>query len=366
MVQLSTSFSAFLAGRCAAVSTLSPGITTPLYFSDARSEHLATRRGAGLFDFSFMSCAEITGAGSGAFLESMQTRSLSGLQPGRITYTLLLRDDGTVLTDATVWRVADDRYWIFVGRRSDFEYISGCAAQSGVAATELASYQAVIAIQGTASLAIIQRCFAPQRIPPLPYFCFQRIAYAGAECWLARLGYSGETGYEFVIDDAAAPALWQGLLEAGADNGLIECGFTAADSLRIEAGHILFTRELARPVTPAELGLSRLVDFYRPALRGGQALRSQRWQAPQRRLVGLLPQATLADDPDLPAQIANGRAVLSSACWSPLLERSLGLGFVNNVDASPGTSVTLTNGMRARVARLPFYDPAKRLPRRAQ
>ena len=147
---------------------------------------------------------------------------------------------------------------------------------------------------------------------------------------------------------------------------LRECGFDAADSLRIEAGHILFTRELATPVTPFELGLARLVDFYRSAFRGGPALRAQRWQPRLRRLVGLLPAAHCAGDPRLPAQIRRGTAVMTSTCWSPLLERRIGLGFVNNDDAYPGATVMLAGGTRARVARLPFYDPAKSLPRRMQ
>ena len=364
MVQLTKTFGTFLAGRCAAMSTLEPGVATPRSFTDARSEHLATRRSAGLFDFSFMSCAEITGANGGSFLKALQTRSLDHLPPGRIAYTLLLREDGTVLTDATVWRISPDRYWLFVGRRSDFEYVSGHAAQSGVAVAELASRHAVMAIQGTASLSIIERCFAPHPIAPVPYFGFLRIPCAGADCWLARLGYSGEAGYELVIDDAAAPALWNALLEAGAGRGLVECGFAAADSLRIEAGHILFSRELATPVTPAEIGLARLVDFYRPAFRGGQAVRSQRWRPPQRRLVGLLPAADGVEAFKLPTTLTPNAAVITSTCWSPLLERTIGIGFVNSEDAHPGARITLGCGMRAQVARLPFYDPGRRLPRR--
>ena len=134
----------------------------------------------------------------------------------------------------------------------------------------------------------------------------------------------------------------------------------------MEAGHILFTHELAAPVTPSELGLARLVDFYRPLFRGGQALRAQRWQPPQRRLVGLLPAADSADETLLPAQIRRGTAVMTSACWSPLLERLIGMGFVNNNDARPGATVLLNGGVRARVARLPFYDPARCLPRRTR
>ena len=313
-----------------------------------------------------MSCAEITGTASLPFLSSLQTRSLDGLQDGRIAYTLLLRDDGTVLTDATLWRLGKNRYWLFAGRRSDFEHISRCARQFDVAVIEIAQQRAVMAIQGAASRRIVERCFAPQQLAALPYYGFQRVDFAGDECWLARIGYSGETGYELVIADAAAPALWEALLAAGVDCGLRECGFDATDSLRIEAGHILFARELRLPVTPSALGLARLVDFYRPHFRGERALRTQRWQPPQCRLVGLLPAADCAGETDFRGKIKPGTAIMTSVCWSPLFERPVGLGFVANDDARPGATVTLGSGIRARVARLPFYDPARQLPRRAQ
>jgi len=119
MVPVASEFSAFLAGRCAHTLPLAAGIETPRCFSDAAGEHLATRRAAGLFDFSFMYCVEITGTGSGDFLAALQTRAVDTLPSGRIAYTLLLRDDGSVLIDATVWRLERDRYWLFTGRRGD-------------------------------------------------------------------------------------------------------------------------------------------------------------------------------------------------------------------------------------------------------
>jgi aminomethyltransferase len=365
MVQVTTAFATYLATRGAATLTVAPGITTPRRFSDTRREHLATRRAAGLFDFSFMSCAEITGEASMAFLNSLQTRRLNGLQTGRIAYALLLRDDGSVLNDATVWRLACDRCWLFSGRRSDFEHVARCAEGVDVGVTNVSQQLAVIAIQGAASRRVIERCFAGQHRTALPYYGFQRLEFAGSDCWLARIGYSGETGYEIVIADGAAPALWQALLAAGADIGLTECGFDAIDTLRIEAGHILFTCELAARVTPFELGLARLVDFYREPFRGARALLPQRWRQPSRRLVGLLPASDVAADRELPGRIAPGCAVMTSACRSPLYERCLGMGFVNAEDVYTGTTVKLRNGIHALVARLPFYDPARCLPRRA-
>lgn len=358
-----TALAAFLAARSPSMLTVAPGITTPRYFTDAPQEHLATRHAAGLFDFSFMGCIEVTGADTYAFLQALQTRAVNRLVRGRIAYTLLLRDDGSVLIDATLWQLDRDRYWLFIGRRSDLTHVANAASSFNVTLTDQSPQLAVMAVQGPASRAIIEMAFGSTPIPALPYFGFAQLEFAGNQCWLARIGYSGETGYELVIADAAAPVLWDALLAAGKDQGLLAGGFDAIDSLRIEAGHILFTRELARPVTPAEIGLMRLVESYRPDFRGAAALRAQRRNPPSRHLVGLLPESAVRADAAVPAAITAGTAAVTSTCWSPLLERNLALGFVPAGDAHPGTTVRLANGARAQVARLPFYDPARLLPR---
>ena len=345
--------------------TIAPGIETPRCFSGAGREHLATRHAAGLCDFSFMCCIDVSGTDSRKFLQTLQTRAVDTLPRERIAYTLLLRNDGSVLIDATLWHLDKDHYWLFVGRRSDFAYIAQAARDFDVILTDISTQHAVIAVQGPASRGIIERAFSQTRIPALSYYGFARLDFAGTACWLARIGYSGEAGYEIVIANVAAPALWEALRATGENHGLLECGFDATNTLRIEAGHILFTRELATPVTPAELGLARLVDFYRPDVRGAPALRAQRWHLPARRLVGLLPDGDAPVETVMPANVTPGNAVVTSVCRSPLFERDLALGFVHADDTYPGSIVRLASGIRARVARLPFYDPARWLPRRA-
>ena len=248
MVPVTPAFARFLAGRSAATLQIASGISTPREFAGARLEHLATRRAAGLFDFSFMGCVEVTGAGSRACLEALQSRSLKAMAPGRMVYTFLLRDDASVLIDATVWQVASDHYWIFVGRRSDVAHISAAADGYDVVLADRSRQLAVMALQGPACRPILDRVFGTEVVTALPYFGFTRRGFAGADCWVARIGYAGEAGYELVIADAAAPGLWESLLAAGENYGLRECGFDTIDTLRIEAGHLLFSRELASPV----------------------------------------------------------------------------------------------------------------------
>ena len=278
----------YFQNRGIAQTVVAPGMLTAACFSDPASEHLATRKACGLFDFSFMACVEISGPHSLQFLHRLQTRDLARLARGRIAYTLLLREDGSVLNDATVWCFDVNHYALFVGRRGDVQHLRQVAAGFDVTLTERSDAHAVIALQGPRSHAVLERC----------------------------------------LDKAVA--------------------------------------ELTQAVTPFELGLSRLVNTYLYDFIGKTSLPLHRWQRSSRRLVGLIPawcnsELTVADIAPL-MQCGSGVRVTSTCC-SPLFNRVIALGFVASEDACPGTRVRLSPHITARVARLPFYDAGKALPR---
>jgi glycine cleavage system aminomethyltransferase T len=284
-------------------------------------EHLATRRTAGLFDFSFMGLYEFVG---GSELQQLQTRRLADLENGQVAYTLLLKDDGAVLIDATVWRLDHERFWLFAGRRASY----GGRDRSGE--------YAILAVQGPASGRILARLVGTEAVLALKYFHF--VEKQGLV--VARLGYSGELGYELLVPPGNAARLRQRILEEGEGEAVCECGWAAADSLRIEAGYVLFDREVDGRANPRELGLERLLSTPR-----NFPLR--------RRRVGL-------EIMDRPAQPDLPVAHVTSECLSPSLGRRIALGF-----AAAGTTgeVRLADGRLARVAPLPFYDPDKARPR---
>ena len=304
----------------------------PQAFSDPREEHLATRGAAGLFDFSFMGLYEFSGRSS---LEHLQSRNLDHLEPGRLAYTLLLNDDGSVFNDATLWRLDGDRFWLFSGRRGDFERLDG-------AALDRSGEHAILALQGPSSGAILARLLGAEAVRSLRYFHFVE----KESMVVARLGYSGELGYELMVPVRERARLWQALLVAGRDAGIRPCGFAAADSLRIESGYVLFDREIDGRANPRELGLERLVG----APRSGFTV--------SKRLTGL-------EILDRPASAGLPLAHLTSECDSPTLRKRIALGFAEPGTQRPGTRLRLPDGRLARAARLPFYDPRRRRPRAA-
>jgi len=290
----------------------------------AADEHHATRRAAGLFDFSFMGLYEFENLAS---IQGVQTRNVEKLERGQIAYTLVLKEDGAVLIDATVWRLDAERFWLFTGKRS----AHGGRDRSG----ELA----ILALQGPASGRILARLIGKDAVFSLRYFHF---ATQGAMT-VARLGYSGELGYELLVPPAEADRWRQKLLKEGTSEGLRECGWSAADSLRIESGYVLFDREIDGRANPRELGLERFVS-------------ERRDFGVRRRLVGL-------EIAGAPAPAALPAARVTSECFSPLLEKRIALGFAPPQSLQPGSELRLEDGRLARATLLPFYDAERRRPR---
>jgi aminomethyltransferase len=292
----------------------------------AREEHLATRRAAGLFDFSFMGHYELSS------VRGVQSRDLEHLEPGQIAYTLILNNDGSVFNDATAWRLDANCWWLFTGRRSDGERLGGISR-------DRSGEYAAFALQGPASARILARLIDREIIRTLRYYRFREVG----SIMIGRLGYSGELGYELLVPRPESKRLWDSLLDAGREDGLRECSFEAANTLRIESGYVLFDREIDGRANPLELGLERFAP--------------NREFDVTRKLVGL-------EILDEQAPSGPPAAKITSECFSPALGKAIALGFAI-ADSTPGSAVRLTDGRAARVAQLPFYDSERRRPRAA-
>ncbi len=338
---------AWFAHRGLSMASLPDGGSAVPRFTSAIDEHRATRRGVGLFDFSFMGWWELAGGDARACLERLQTRDLASLESGRLLYTLLLRDDASVFVDATIWRIERDRYWLFTGRRSDADHIAACAAAFDVDIVAQHGKHAVIAVQGPSSVALLDSVLPHAGAGSLPFFAFRRHPIDGDDAWVARIGYTGELGYEILVPAGMAPALWKRLAQTSIAAECRECGMDAANSLRIEAGFIHFAHELRERVVPAELGLARLVRSERLGFIGADALRNA--GRARRRLAGIA--LSRAGD-HAPARAA--RVHLTSEAYSPTFDRELGLAFVDT--SLPRGAAVVTDDARAgRLADLPFY-----------
>ncbi len=276
--------------RLGATMTGFAGWLMPLRYRSETAEHQAVRRAAGLFDLSHMGEIEVTGPGAGAALDYAVTGQPSALAPGRARYTMICAENGGVLDDLIIYRLADEEFLV-VANAANTEVVHEAIAQRAdghdAQVSDRTADYALIAIQGPAAARIL----GPLTDIPLggvKYYAGHRARVSGHDVLLARTGYTGEDGFElFTSPDDAVP-VWTALADAGSADGLTPAGLAARDTLRLEAGMPLYGNELGPEMTPFEAGLGRVVRFDKPgSFVGRAALEARAAEGPRRVLVGL-------------------------------------------------------------------------------
>lgn len=319
-------------------------------FGDPAAEAIACRTNCALFDFSFLECARIAGHRARDVIETFTGRSMAALGEGQILYTLRVGSVGRVSADWTVWKTGPDSYDVMSGRREDVLDLLSCSGPDADV-VDVTADRAAFAIQGPGSLDVLRRLGNVDRIESLKYFTFDRACLAAIPCTIGRLGYTGEAGFEIIVDRGKAHDLWDAL-----SCHVKPAGFIAADILRIEAGFVLFSNEFRLEVSPTEIGLEK---FGRCA-----ALTK-----PATRLVSFLADADRQSWPwqpsgDLQRPSAAGEVVVTSACMSIVAGEILGLGYVLAGTPPDAALHDATGTFRSiRLTPKPFYDTAKRRPR---
>lgn len=317
-------------------------------YGDAEGEWRACREACALFDFSFVQRARVSGPGALTAIGALTGRRLDDLAEGRIRYALGAGADGVLVSDLTIWNRGGGRYEVMSGRRRDIDTL---VAAGGAAVTDLGSATAIFAVQGPGALEAFDGLTGAS-LAGLPYFGHGGAGIAGVSCLIGRLGYTGEAGLEIVCPKAEADRVWSALAER-----IRPAGFTAADTLRIEAGFLLFANEFVVPVRAHEVGLARFAG--ETALEARVRLVCFRAETPE-------PPVLWRPDPGIALPAAPGEITVTSACHSPIAGGTLGLGYVRAGDDGVGRTAVDPRGDfgDVRIAPLPFYDPGKKKPRR--
>lgn len=370
------------------------GWQMPVRYTSDLAEHHAVRQAAGIFDISHMAEFLVTGDFAGEFLDYSLAGRLSAMAVGKAKYSLMLADDGGIIDDVIVYRLADDRFLVianagnrgfvdqaFASRVRSFpsrieremparaegedRSFAGFIGDRGVDVEDVSDDYALLAVQGPASEAIVSSTpgitdlgtpWAEQK-----YYAWADALFQGAPLLLARTGYTGEDGFELLVRAADAPALWDALVEAGEPHGLVPAGLAARDTLRLEAGMPLYGHELSRETKPSQAGLGRVVVSDKDDFIGKGAVDAAS-DAPV--LVGLVAEGKRAGRAGYSVVDADGIVLgeVTSGALSPTLGHPIAMAYVAPSSADAGTAVFLdVRGTRipATVTALPFYRRTK-------
>jgi aminomethyltransferase len=341
------------------------GWEMPVEYGGIISEHMAVRTQAGLFDVSHMGRFELKGAGALDLLQSLTPNDVARLAAGQAHYSALLNERGGMIDDLVVHKVAEDHYLLCVNaarREADHRWIAGHnhgAAQFRDASDELAQ----IALQGPRSLPILQP-LTPVDLGAIRYYWFTRGPVADAACWIARTGYTGEDGFELYVPAGEAERIWNTLLEAGKKEGIVPCGLGARNTLRLEAGMLLYGHDMDEQTTPLEVKLGWICKLDKGKFVGCDVLERQQREGVQRQLAGfhMLDRAIARDDAPVFHQ---GRQVgkVTSGSYAPFLKQNIGLALLPHGLARVGERIAIEirgNRAAAEVVPTPFYRREKR------
>jgi len=344
----------------------------PIRFDTFEAEFEALLNGVTVWDVSVERCLEISGRDGFRFAQLLTPRNLSKCAVGQGKYVLICDSDGGVINDPVMTRMDETTFWFALASSDALLFARGLRnayPQLEVSIRELDV--APLQIQGPRSKELMRDLLGPE-ILDLKYYWWTRGQVGEIPVVVTRTGWSSEVGYEiYLLDPGRGGELWDAIFAAGAPYGVRPTG--PSDIRRIEGGILNWGADMTYENNPLEIGLERLVDFSLAddACISIGALRRIRDAGVERRLVGIE-----LDGPPFPALNnvkwpaigpSDGEPIgkVTSAIYSPRLEKNIGYCWVPSPLAAPGTELEVESEWgrrRATVRPLPFVDPEKRIP----
>jgi glycine cleavage system T protein len=342
------------------------GYWAPTVVTDTQEEYRAVRETAGLMDFTMLRKVDIEGEGAVDLVNSVVTRDVSKLTPGRIAYGALTDEDGKMVDDCTSMLRSADRVRFCGANDRDFEIFTAKAEGTGVAVREFTDAMPHVCVQGPRSREILQTV-ANQDLAneAFPYYTFREdVEIAGIPVFMTRLGYTAELGYELWVDAERALELWDAVVAAGEPHGMRIIGMVALDLFRIEGGFIIGGVEYDPTVSPYECGLGWSVELTKPDFQGKEALARDK-DATSLRLTSVVLEDGGDEASGAPISV-DGEEVglVTQAIVSPYLGgKTLGLAKIRKDLNTPGQRVEARVGSEqvgGEVVSHPVYDPERR------
>ena len=331
----------------------------PVQYTGILEEARAVRTKAGIFDVSHMGRLYISGSQAGDLLDWVVTANAADLRLGRARYAMICNESGGIIDDTVFYRLGQDEYLLVCNagnRQNVVPWINRWVQEKyiGTQVDDRTVATAMIAFQGPATAGALDLLSdgAASQIRP---FSSIEGRVDSMQALICRTGYTGEDGFELIVEAVDAPAIWAALMEAGG----VPCGLGSRDVLRLEAGMALHGHEISLSTTPLEAGLERYVRLEKEFV-GSDVLKRQSIEGTTRRLVGLVVEGRSLPREGHPVHVdGNQIGQVTSGGISPTLDRNIGMAYVLKEFSTPGQKIQVD--IRGRLAEgavvpLPFYS----------
>jgi aminomethyltransferase len=342
------------------------------HFGDAIAEHEATRNASNLWDESPLRKWDMKGPDALALADVLFTNDMSALEVGQVRYGAICDDDGMMIMDGTIFKLADDHCFSITSYDSDLDWYRQVASDRGLSVDieDVTADMPHLQVQGPKSREILSRITEGVDLSRLRYFRFvDEARVGGVPCRFSRTGYSGELGYELYCKPEQAADLWNAVLEAGRPDGMLPIGLSAIETMRIESGLLFPDVDYFQHKTdPYEVRLDKMVKLDKPGdFVGKQALRRIASEGTARLLTTLRIEGD--ETPEYGAAVTQDGSevgVVRSPAKSVTFGDQIAMASIDRGLNSEGTRVEVALGdgtVGATVAAFPLYDTEKARPR---
>ena len=334
------------------------------------NEHLAVRTGVGIFDVSHMGDIRLAGPQALAAVQHISINDASKLAVGQAQYSALLYPQGTFVDDVIVHRLGEDDYLLVINagtREKDFNWVRDNTRGFDCQVQNLSDDFTQIAVQGPKAVDLLQK-LTDADLSKVKFYWVTRGKLCGRlDILMGRTGYTAEDGFEIYVpaDEATSARVWNEILAAGKEFGVIPCGLGARNTLRLEGKLPLYGHEISDTINVWEAGLERFCKMEKPEFIGRDALEQAKTAGVKRTLVGLeMTERGIARD-EYKVQDESGREIgyVTSGSPAPFLKKNIALAYVPSEHSAVGTKVRVeirNQGVGAVVVPTPFYKRPKK------
>lgn len=339
------------------------GFLMPIQYTSIIAEHKSVRESVGVFDVSHMGEVFVEGKNALDFVQHITINDASRLSSGRVQYSAMCYENGGIVDDLLVYKIADDKFMLVINAsniQKDFDWMNK-QNKFGVELKNLSDEYSLLAVQGPNSKKIVQKALN-LNLEDLEYYHFKEIEFEGLDLLVSRTGYTGELGYElyFIGDEKQAEKIWNLLFEAGEEFGINPVGLGARDSLRLEMGYCLYGNDIDQNTNPLEAGLGWITKLKKNEFIGKDELVKVKEVGVSRKLTPIV-----SDQKAFPRKgydiTISGKKVgeITSGTVSPIMEKPIALAYVQTEYSSEGTELNFSirgKEILAKVTKLPFIS----------
>ena len=337
------------------------GFEMPVQYSGVTQEHIAVREKVGIFDVSHMGQFFIEGVAAKDLLQFVTTNNVDTLENGKAQYTCLPNGNGGIVDDLIVYKMNDEKYFVVVNASNiekDWNHISKYNEKFGAKMTNSSDEMSLLAIQGPKAAETLQK-LTETNLSEIPYYHFTVGKIAGIDdVIISNTGYTGSGGFEIYFKNEDAEKLWDSIIEAGEEFGIIPCGLASRDTLRLEKGFCLYGNDIDDTTSPLEAGLGWITKFDKDFV-DKERFAQQKADGITRKLVGFEMQERAIPRHDYLVVDVAGNEIgkVTSGTMSPLKNVGIGLAYVAKdhfkIDSEIYIQIRNKNVL-AKVVKLPF------------